>query len=380
LGSAPDFFAQLFFVSPDNEIGRRDEMVANASNGLRSSVAVRARDRLVGADPDFLRALELAYRAAGTECPILILGETGTGKELVARAIHEESRRREGPFVALNCGAIPPELINSELFGHVRGAFTGAVNHRSGVFADANGGTLFLDELGELPLPLQPHLLRTLEVQAVRPVGSDEDRSIDVRVIAATNRMDIGQGGASLRTDLFHRLSTFIIELPPLRARPGDIPILLRAFLEDFEPRFGKRRIPPDVLLALETYDWPGNVRELRQAVLRAATLCPEVFDLEALLPRRNAPPSREPAVPNLEDIVRDTLDYAYRHHGSIRRAAKALNIPKSTFADRAKRLGVLTRPQELSDKKPRDAQPTPATAPTSHSASGSTRAGAGKA
>ncbi len=319
-------------------------MVALSRRSL-ARVEIPARDRLVGTHAGFQHCLELALQAAMTDLPILIIGETGTGKELIARAIHENSPRGDRPFVALNCGAIPAELVNSELFGHVRGAFTGATNDRSGVFVDADRGTLFLDELGELPAVLQPHLLRTLEQQTVRPVGSDRERAVDVRVIGATNQLEIGEEDGPLRLDLFHRLATFVVEVPPLRERPGDIPLLVRAFLEEIEPKIGRRRISLSVLRALEEYPWPGNVRELRQAVARAATLCADQLELDALLPRRQVKKAAVAGAPvPLSDLMRRALGTAYTDHGSIRRAAAALKVPKSTFADRAKRLGISTQ------------------------------------
>ena len=328
--------------------------------GSKKEENVTARKAIVGTSPALLSAIDMAYRAAATSCSVLILGETGTGKELFAELIHESSHRRNGPFVALNCGAIPAELIGSELFGHKRGSFTGAVSDKKGLFASAEAGTLFLDEIGELPIEQQPHLLRALETKSFRQIGGTEEEPFNVRLVAATNRLDAGQVGAALRTDLYHRLATVVIELPPLRDRRQDIPHLVRAFIRQLEPEFGPRSIDYNALLGMCDYSWPGNVRELRQAVQRAVALCPQKLELDVLLPKPLAsskgssepthgqatisPESISDDSPLYVDIVKHALEQAYRKHGSIRRAAASLGIPKSTFADRAKRLGIRTR------------------------------------
>jgi DNA-binding NtrC family response regulator len=364
-----------------------------------------AMGRLIGQNPAFRRALATAMRAAVTDCSVLVLGETGTGKELMAQAIHEASPRSMGPLVALNCGAIASQLIGSELFGHEKGAFTGAAGERDGMFVHACGGTLFLDELGELPMEQQPHLLRVLETRHVRPLGANREHPVDVRLIAATNRMDApGTHAGRLRLDLYHRLATVVLELPPLRARPEDIPLLVRAFMDEFSGGLGPREIRRRTLHALCEHPWPGNVRELRAAIQRAMALCPQELTLEHLLPRR-PPLLQVPARPGLagraaepgpawdraaepagsaaerdghaaeledraaapvapriasitsayaaspegdditpiESVLRERMRYALLRCGSIRRAARALGIPKSTFADRARRLGLLT-------------------------------------
>ncbi|HWN68140.1 MAG TPA: sigma 54-interacting transcriptional regulator [Haliangium sp.] len=375
--------------------------------GTRSFVALAQRrygpgsafSRLIGQDPAFRKAVATAMRAAVTDCSVLVLGETGTGKELMAQAIHEASPRAGGPLVALNCGAIPSQLIGSELFGHAQGAFTGAGAERDGMFVHARGGTLFLDELGELPMEQQPHLLRVLETRHVRRLGANSEQPVDVRLIAATNRMD-ATGSSRLRLDLYHRLATVVIELPPLRARQGDVPLLVRAFMDELSRDFGHRQIRSRTLQALSDHAWPGNVRELRAAIQRAMALCPRELTLEQLLPRalrssaapdiprntnqdmhRNrdrdtgdepdaiawetplpgpdpisgashaaepgpAPltppaPARHDGVTPLDVVLRERMRHALVRCGSIRRAAQALGMPKSTFADRARRLGV---------------------------------------
>lgn len=327
--------------------------------------------QLLGRNPNFLRALGIAHRASLADCSVLIVGETGTGKELVARAIHRTSARKSEPMVALNCGAIPRDLIESELFGHEQGSFTGASQARDGVFVQAHRGTLFLDELGELPLAQQPHLLRVLETGIVRRVGGNRERQVNVRVVAATNRLQhLGTEASPLRLDLFHRVATVIVHLPPLRERPRDIPLLVRAFMADLAPTLGRRTISRATLRTLIQYTWPGNVRQLRQAVQRAMTLCHSELSAEHLLPVQlertaiaqwtpsNCPGMRaaEPSPPHhivparsatdsplrpIDVIIRDALIDALERHSSMRQAARSLGMAKSTFADWARRLGI---------------------------------------
>ena len=332
--------------------------------GLTQLVALgpagRARtgfERLVGHDPALRAAIEVGRRAAQTECSVLIVGETGTGKDVMAQAIHESSRRAAGPFVALNCGAIPRELIGSELFGHERGAFTGATGERDGVFLQATGGTLFLDELGELPLEQQPHLLRALETRQVRRVGGFGERSFDARMIAATNRdSQLGSAGGALRVDLFHRLATVIIRMPALRARVADIEALCAVFLEEQAREHGPRRLSPSARRALREHHWPGNVRELRQAIVRAVAFSTDIIDADHLFPlasRQPLDPLLAPIGPSLvpppggqallsyDLMVRDAMIEALGRHGTMRAAAESLGMAKSTFADRARRLQI---------------------------------------
>src|SRR5262245_21417469 len=212
----------------------RTALIALAEGGRGQLTAF---EQLRGIDPRFRSAVDTAIRAGASDCTVLIVGETGTGKELVARPVHEASYRARGPFVALNCGAIPRELIGSELFGHERGSFTGAVNERDGCFLQADGGTLLLDELGELLLELQPHLLRVLETRRVRRVGGADERSVDVRVVAATNRIDgLGSPSSPIRLDLYHRLAVAIVKIPPLRDRIRDLDVIVEAILDELAP------------------------------------------------------------------------------------------------------------------------------------------------
>ncbi len=251
-------------------------------------VPLHADDRLcslVGASVAMREVFSVVERAARTDVPVLVTGETGTGKELVADALHRLSRRAGGPFVVCDLAAMPASLVESELFGHVRGAFTGAERAREGTFEAAHTGTIFLDELGELDRTLQPRLLRVLDTGQIKPVGAPQYRGVDVRVVAATNR-DLGaeiRAGA-FREDLYHRIAVVTVRLPPLRERSEDVPVLVRHFLEDEARKLG--RAPPELdaatLEALSAHDWPGNVRELRNVVERALSLDPDAETIDA--------------------------------------------------------------------------------------------------
>jgi two-component system response regulator PilR (NtrC family) len=242
-----------------------------------ASEDVPAADGLIGASPAVRKLRDLIDKVARTDTTLLITGESGTGKELVARAVHARSARGDRAFVAVNCGAIPADLIESELFGHVKGAFTGAIGKRAGLFRAADGGTIFLDEIGELPLPLQVKLLRVLQERSFVPVGSDTPVAVDIRVIAATNR-DLEEDVAAerFRHDLFYRLNVIAIELPPLRQRREDIPVLTRRFLRQFADLHGKRiqRLSVAAARRMQDYDYPGNVRELENIIEHAVAMC----------------------------------------------------------------------------------------------------------
>jgi anaerobic nitric oxide reductase transcription regulator len=267
--------------------------------------------QMLGVSPVMERVRREIDAVASTEFPVLILGETGVGKELAARAIHHGSRRRDAPFIQINCAALPDGVIESELFGHVRGAFTGAVAHRAGKFEIADGGTLFLDEIGELPLGAQAKLLRVLQEGEVQRVGSDKPIHVNVRILTATNR-DLAQEVAKgrFRADLYHRLDVFPLRMPPLRERRSDIAILAGFFLDRHRVQLGLPHVAltPAALAALEAGEWPGNVRELDHALARAV--------LRAKLRTKAGPlridatdidPSAEPASGAL-DAARDSL------------------------------------------------------------------------
>ncbi len=244
-------------------------------SGGASYVELSSRDsfgELRGGSREMRRIYAVLEKAAATDATLLITGETGTGKELAAQAVHDASQRSQGPFMTIDCGAIPEALIESELFGHVRGAFSGAVSDRTGVIEEADGGTIFFDEIGELPITMQPKLLRALETRQVRRVGSNGRRKVDVRVIAATNRSlarSVNEG--TCRDDLYYRLAVIEIELPPLRARREDIPMLAAHFIERFTGR--AEVLPTELLSTLLRREWSGNVRELRNFVERSVSL-----------------------------------------------------------------------------------------------------------
>jgi two-component system response regulator PilR (NtrC family) len=248
------------------------------------------QDKIIGHSPKMRAIFEMIQTVAPQSSRVLITGETGTGKELVARAIHENSSRALQPFITINCGAFPETLLESELFGYMKGAFTGANENRQGLFNAAHGGTLFLDEIGNMSLQMQVKLFRVLQEGKVRPLGSNEESEIDVRVIAATNKdLDKAIAAGEFREDLFYRLSVIPIQLPPLRERREDIPMLARAFLEGFRKSMEKpiEGISPDAMRLLEAYDWPGNVRELENTIERSVALETENTISVAVLPEK---------------------------------------------------------------------------------------------
>jgi len=305
---------------------------------------------LVGDSAAMQRVRRQIQRFGPTDLPVVILGESGTGKELVARGLHEASGRR-GELIAINCGALPRELIESELFGHERGAFTGAQRRHAGCFEEADGGTLFLDEIGELPLELQPRLLRALENRAIRAVGASRERPVDVRIIAATHR-DLEQAALAghFRHDLYYRLCALEIAVPPLRERPEDIPLLIRHFLGELGSEHPSYSISDREMAVLLRHPWPGNVRQLRHAVRRAVQLAgPELCAEDLLGPPRPGPmaaPLGMTAVPlagrSYAELERQIyLQALAETGGNCRAAADLLKIPKSTLHDKLRRLGI---------------------------------------
>ena len=258
----------------------------------------RGFENFVGRSPKMLDVFETIRKTADSGSTVMITGESGTGKELVAQALHWESSRRSGPFVSVNCGAVPETLMDSELFGHVNGAFTGAVATTEGLFAAAAGGTLFLDEITEIPPTVQVKLLRAIQERQVRRVGDTKDVKVDVRLIAASNR-DLGKAVADgvLREDLFYRLNVIPIHLPPLRDRREDIPLLVAHFVKKLAREVGRpvRGTTPEAMAILEQYPWPGNIRELENVVERALVLgSSDMLDVEALPGSVRQPPSRD--------------------------------------------------------------------------------------
>jgi DNA-binding NtrC family response regulator len=307
-------------------------------------------DGLVGRSAAMMVVYKQIALASGAHGPVLITGETGTGKELAARAIHRHGPRSARPFVAVNCGAFAEGLLESELFGHVRGAFTGAIGDKRGVFEQAHGGTLFLDEVGEMSPALQVRLLRALEAGDVRPVGGSRALKVDVRAIAATHRdLERAVAEGTFRQDLYYRLNVFRIGLPPLRERPDDIPLIAAHVLRGLADRADRpARLTPEALAALLSCAWPGNVRELENTLERLAATAPggviDRSDLPANLPER--PPSREEplftGLPTLEEMEKRYLRHVLAAVGGNRsRAAETLGIDRRTLYRMAERFGI---------------------------------------
>lgn len=347
-------------------------MSSMEKSGSRSAGRV-----LLGKSPEMAALLEMIRRVAGNKTNVLITGESGTGKELVARMIHDSGPLKNESFVPVNCGAIPENLIESEMFGHRRGSFTGAVSDKTGLFEAAQGGTLFLDEIGELPLGMQVKLLRAIQERSIRKVGGNEDIRVDVRIIAATNRdLEAAVSRGTFREDLFYRLNVIMIRTPPLRERRGDIRLLAEAFLKKFSEKFGKRieGFDPQALAAIESHSWPGNVRELENVVERAVALeggtrvAPESLPAAILQSVRSAPSGNQAqsvgvgsaggdlirlSAPNfaqgpialdeiLGEVERAYLLRALEHAGGVKKkAAELLGITFRSIRYRLKKLGV---------------------------------------
>jgi DNA-binding NtrC family response regulator len=296
---------------------------------------------IIANSAEMRRALDLMIRVAPTAATVLIQGESGTGKELIAKAIHHTSRRARGPFVAVNCGAVPETLLESELFGHLKGAFTGAIGTKKGLFEEAHEGTLFLDEIGEMTPGLQVKVLRSLQDGEIRPVGSTQPTTVDVRVLAATHRnLELMIREGSFREDLFYRLNVIALALPPLRDRREDIPILAQRFLDDHGSKLGRQlRLSSDALDCLLAYPWPGNVRELENAMARTAILSRgETAGPEDLPPHVAAGRTlgRAPALPPQQTLaelertyILQTLERCGWNHS---RTAQALGIGRTTL------------------------------------------------
>jgi len=344
----------------------RDQLLLAVSKALdRRRLATEVRDlriRVAGVGRDVVsvsaamrRLLEVADRVAPTDATVLLTGESGTGKEVLARRIHVRSLRAEGPFVAVNCAAIPSELLESELFGHARGAFTGAVRDRVGRFRQASGGTVFLDEVAEIPTALQGKLLRALQERVVDPVGGDAPVPVDVRILAATNR-DLGARirDGSFREDLYYRLNVVELAVPPLRERPDDIPPLVQRFVSEFAA--GREiAVPGAMVVELSRRPWPGNVRELRNACERMVILCRgDEVTLDDLPPAPRGvaedggeePSGEWPPLPadgfSLVDLEKRVIERALRlKGGNITQAAAYLRIPRHILVYRIGKYGL---------------------------------------
>lgn len=308
----------------------------------------RRFEQVIGNSPALEAVLEQIERVAPTGSTVLIEGETGTGKELIAHAIHNLSSRCGRPFVRLNCAAIPLDLLESELFGHEKGAFTGAIAQKTGRFELADKGTLFLDEVGDIPSALQPKLLRVLQEQEFERLGSTRTHKVDVRLVAATNR-DLGEmvNHGQYRSDLYYRLNVFPVLLPPLRARPEDIPALVTHFADIFGRRIGRQieHIPPSTMSALNSYHWPGNIRELQNLIERAV-----ILSKDGVLPNPLPTTGTQPVVASTvattlreseRALILQTLEQVRWVIGGPKGAAAKLGLKRTTLIHKMQKLGI---------------------------------------
>lgn len=332
----------------------------------------RRFEQLIGNSPALEAVLEQVERVAPTDSTVLIQGETGTGKELIARAIHNISSRCGRPFIKLNCAAIPFDLLESELFGHEKGAFTGAIAQKVGRFEMADKGTLFLDEVGDIPLALQPKLLRVLQEQEFERLGSGRTHQVDVRLVAATHR-DLASmvRRNEFRSDLYYRLNVFPVLLPPLRARSTDIPALVTHFVEIFGRKMGKpiENIPDETLSAFSSYSWPGNIRELQNLIERAVILANDGVLPNPLPPTGTEGITVAPAQSTLKDseraLILRTLEAAGWLIGGPTGAAAKLGLKRTTLISKMKKLGI-SRPTRQLNADALDGEPDqPNSSPT---------------
>jgi len=323
------------------------------NSDLRHELSARSDFKaIIGNSPEMAKIFQVIEKVAPTEATVLITGESGTGKELVARSIHAKSSRTAAPFIAVNCSAIPRELLESELFGHVKGAFTGAVKDRAGKFELADSGTIFLDEIGELPLELQPKLLRTIQERVIEPVGGTAEKKLDLRIIAATN-LDIGKALSEglFREDLYYRLAVIPLHLPPLRERKEDIPLLVRHF--SIKHGGADVRFDTEAIAALSGYEWPGNVRELENLVERllimrsSNTLTLNDIPDKVRANGRSAAPVKIINLPDdgcsLEELEREIVTEALNRNGwNQTAAARFLRIPRHTLIYRMEKYRIV--------------------------------------
>jgi PAS domain S-box-containing protein len=344
--------AQAALETAFEEIKRLKDRLQDENMALREEIDQAFMfEEIVGTSAALKAVLSHVTKVAPTDSTVLISGETGTGKELIARAIHKHSRRADRAFVSLNCAATPPSLIASELFGHEKGAFTGAIQQRRGRFELAHSGTIFLDEIGEIPMDTQIVLLRVLQERQIERVGGSRAIPVDVRVVAATNRdLAAAVADGSFRSDLFYRLNVFPIDVPPLRKRREDIPILVEYFVKRFAEKMAKRirRIETRTLELCERYPWPGNIRELQNIVERSVILCgSDTFSIdEAWLSQAQLRPEAVGALPSaLQDQEKELIEAALaKSRGKVagpRGAAATLGIPASTLESKIKQLGI---------------------------------------
>ena len=337
------------------EVIKLKDLLTDDVRYLKDELGQITGDEIIGADFGLKDVMEMVRQVALLTSPVIIFGETGTGKEIIARAIHNLSKRREKPFIKVNCGAIPETLMDSELFGHEKGAFTGALSQQRGRFERADGGTIFLDEIGELPLEVQVRLLRVLQEKEIERVGGTQPINVDIRVIAATHRdLNAMIQKGTFREDLYYRLLVFPISIPPLRQRLGDIPALVQHFVTKKAREMGFRNIPLlqfGALDQLHAYHWPGNARELENTIERALILCkgnPLTFSTLPPLSvgkQTQVPNSLEHETLNLDHIIsnhiRDVLDLAGGKVEGKGGAAELLGVNQSTLRHRMRKLGI---------------------------------------
>jgi transcriptional regulator with GAF, ATPase, and Fis domain len=346
--------AQAALETAFEEIKRLKDRLQDENLALREEIDQAFMfEEIVGASPALKAVLSHLSKVAPTDSTVLISGETGTGKELIARAIHKHSRRADRAFVSLNCAATPPSLIASELFGHEKGAFTGAVQQRRGRFELAHHGTIFLDEVGEIPMDTQIALLRVLQERQLERVGGSRPIPVDVRVVAATNRdLSVAIAQGSFRSDLFYRLNVFPIHVPPLRKRREDIPILVEYFVKRFAEQMAKRirQIDRRTLELCERYAWPGNIRELQNIVERSVILCTgDTFSIDEAWLSTQVPVGTDGVLPQtLQDQEKEMIEAALlKSRGKVagpHGAAARLGIPASTLESKIKQLGIEKR------------------------------------
>jgi len=339
------------YLRTNDDLRTNDEIAANFYVAGQAAARLSATAGIVGESTPLKSVLQQVALVAPTDATVLILGETGTGKELVARAIHRLSNRSSRPFIRVNCAAIPPSLIASELFGHEKGAFTGALQRRLGRFEAANGGTIFLDEIGELPMETQIALLRVIQERELERIGSSQSIAVDVRIIAATNRdLEAAVAAGAFREDMFYRLNVFPIHVPALRERLEDIPLLVEHLVERLAKRAGKefRTIKMNTIELLQAYDWPGNIRELQNVIERSVILSAgDVFSIDEAWVRRALRQSRPttPLAASMADREREMIEAALaesegRVAGPSGAAAK-LGIPRQTLDSKIANLQI---------------------------------------
>ncbi len=353
------FTRTMFLDITERVLMERDRAKLSAQNHYFQDEikSVHNFEEIVGRSPKLLAVLQRVSRVAATDSTVLIEGETGTGKELIARAIHSASARKAKPLIKLNCAALPTNLVESELFGHEKGAFTGALQRRLGRFELADGGTLFLDEIGELPLDVQAKLLRVLQEREFERVGGERPIAVDVRIIAATNR-DLARMAKekTFREDLFYRLNVFPVQLPPLRERADDVPLLATFFVQKFATRIGKRidTVGRETLDLLSAYPWPGNIRELENVLERAIILADgPTLDIDPEQLGLPAPPRAEPTAQSLVAIEREHIADVLRRTGGVvegpHGAARILDLHPNTLRSHMKKLGIARTAHEPS-------------------------------